>query len=532
MAVNNIGVLTDANNARILDAIRYDASPDYQRRIPEATQAGIDAVLKGLTKYRPAYNEFESSLVNRIGMVVGRSKSWTNPLSEFKTGLLTFGDTIEEYQVGLLKAHNYDPDRDYMEHALFGRELPEVQTNFHRVNRQDFYKVTIQENLLRRAFLDDFGLSAFVSDFMSAPLKSDNWDEFLLTCRLFTEYEANGGFHKVNIPDVASLASTQDDARLALRKIRALAQEMTFISTHYNAAKMPTHANPEDMVLFATPAFQAAVDVEALAGAFNIDRAQIPHRIIPIPEEQFAIDGAQAVLTSKDFFIIADQRLENTSQFNPISAGTNYFWHHWQVISASRFVPAVLFTTHAGDEVITITPTIVSINSITLSDVDGKTATSVQRGMTYQAEATLTVDPANADARMAVTWSVLGARSARTRISQTGVLLVSPTEDASQLTIVAVDSNSNEPINELRLTVNVGVTGEETPEWPVVRPEDVDATEWKAATAYALNSHVVLSGGAILKATTAGTSGATEPTAPASVGATRTDNTVTWTRVA
>ena len=106
MAVNNIGVLTDANNVRIFDAIRYDASPDYQRRIPEATQAGLDAVVKNLTEYRPAYNEFENALVNRIGMVVGRSKSWTNPLSEFKKGLLTFGDTIEEYQVGLLKAHN------------------------------------------------------------------------------------------------------------------------------------------------------------------------------------------------------------------------------------------------------------------------------------------------------------------------------------------------------------------------------------------------------------------------------------------
>ena len=529
MAVNNIGVLNDANNARIFDAIRYDASPDYQRRIPEATQAGMDAVVKNLTEYRPAYNEFENALVNRIGMVVGRSKSWTNPLSEFKKGLLTFGDTIEEYQVGLLKAHNYDPDRDYMEGALFGRELPEVQSNFHRVNRQDFYKVTVQENILRRAFLDDFGLSSYVSDLMSAPLQSDNWDEFLLTCRLFHEYESNGGFFRVNVPDVASLSSTGDDARLALRKMRALAEEMRFLSTRYNAAHMPSFANPEDLVLFTTPQFRAALDVDALAGAFNIERAQIPHRIVTIPEEQLNIDGAQAILTSKDFFIIADQRMENTSMFNPISAGTNYFWHHWQVISASRFVPSVMFTTLAGDEIISITPTITAISAVTLKNVDGTTVTTVDRGMTYQAIATITTNPVGSDARLGLTWAVLGNQSARTRISQTGVLMVSPTEGSTSLKIVVNDSNDNESVEEVVREVSVSVVGESSPQWPVVRPEDLDATAWAATTAYAKDKFVTLAGGQILKVTTAGTSAATAPIAPA-IGATVVNGTVTFTR--
>ncbi len=58
-------------------------------------------------------------------------------------------------------------------------------------------------------------------------------------------------------------------------------------------------------------------------------------------------------------------------------------------------------------------------------------------------------------------------------------------------------------------------------------------TTWAADTAYALNSLVVLSDGdTVLKATTAGTSDDTEPTAPDAVGDTVTDGTVTWTRTA
>ncbi len=54
---------------------------------------------------------------------------------------------------------------------------------------------------------------------------------------------------------------------------------------------------------------------------------------------------------------------------------------------------------------------------------------------------------------------------------------------------------------------------------------------WVTATAYSVGAHARLTGGALVQATTAGTSGATEPAAPASVGGTVADNTVTWKRV-
>ncbi|WP_336628442.1 MULTISPECIES: phage tail tube protein [unclassified Microbacterium] len=62
-------------------------------------------------------------------------------------------------------------------------------------------------------------------------------------------------------------------------------------------------------------------------------------------------------------------------------------------------------------------------------------------------------------------------------------------------------------------------------------PEGTVTPAWKATTAYALNATVALSGGAILQATTAGTSAASAPAAPA-INATVTDGTVTWKRIA
>lgn len=54
---------------------------------------------------------------------------------------------------------------------------------------------------------------------------------------------------------------------------------------------------------------------------------------------------------------------------------------------------------------------------------------------------------------------------------------------------------------------------------------------WVTATAYALGDRIIIDG-AVLIATTAGTSDASAPTVPAAVGGTVTDGTVVWTREA
>ena len=169
-----LGELRDTDNAIVMDSIRSQLSNDYQRRIPEATKAGISEAVATLHKFSVHHNEFVEALVNRIGSTYARNMTWSNPLAEFKRGMLEYGDTIQEIQVGLLQSYAWDPDREYMERVLFERELPEVQSSYHTVNRQEFYKVTINNNMLRRAFLEQGGLADFASRIMEAPITSDN----------------------------------------------------------------------------------------------------------------------------------------------------------------------------------------------------------------------------------------------------------------------------------------------------------------------------------------------------------------------
>ena len=422
------------DNLTVLNAIRKVATVDYQRRIPDATKANISDVVNSLLNNRPSMNEFIDVLVNRIGLTIVRNTLWTNPLAKFKRGMLEYGDTIEEINAGLLKAKRYDSDREYLEKDIFGQERPDVQASFHKVNRQDWYKVSINEALLRRAFLEPNGLSTFVTALLTAPTTSDAWDEYLLMTSLFKEYYDAEGFFKVNVANVSASTSTAADSKHMLRELRAYADKLKFISTYYNASGMPIAARPDELELFITPEANAALDVEALAGAFQIDKARFPERVTVIPSEDFRIPGAQALLTTRDFFVVADQRIDTTSQINPVGLHTNYFLHHWQVISASRFVPAILFTTEEST-VINIEETpVTSVSGPSLKDGAGNVVTTVERGGIFQVVGAAVTTPADG-ANNAVIFDLDGSLSPRTYITQTGTLYVAVDEAATSLTI-------------------------------------------------------------------------------------------------
>lgn len=441
------GKVRNADNINILNAIRNDASLDYRKRIPSATKGNIADVADAIFSFRPHKNEFVESLINRIGLVYARNSIWFNPLQEFKRGTLEFGDTIEEIQTGIVKANHYNHQRDYLERDIFGRADIDIATAFHTVDREDFYKVTVDDNTLRRAFLDPSGLDQLTQQIMSAPTTSDNWDEYLMMASLFRVMDNKYPMFNINVPDVAKMDSTEDQARSLLRKIRATASNMQFLSTRFNGGKMPVSAHPEDLILFATPEVKSGLDVNALAVLFNVSYADVPTRIVEIRQDDVLMDGVQAFLTTNDFFVIADTSLETTSEFNPVSRQTNFFLHHWEIISASTFAPIVKFSTQPDTtkDRIEIASTVAIDRIQCVIDADETDARNIDstnvriiRGGSVQMEAVLTgLKVGQSDIEFTEQWSVEGNKDTATRIDNDGLLTIAHDEIASSLTVRA-----------------------------------------------------------------------------------------------
>ena len=346
------------NNNTILASVYLNANNDYQQRIPNPTQNKISATIKALfDPMNKAYlNQFMDVLINRIAFTYVRGKAWDNVLAPFKGAKVNYGSTIQEVAPKWIRAHSYDDEAE----TLLKLHRPEAQSWYHSQNRRDQYAITINYDELRTAFTDEYGLNSLISQIMTVPMSSDNYDEYRIMLQLLAEYNNSWGFYKHHLSGVPS-----DDAtgKEFLKAVRTYAGKLNFPSTIYNAQSItdiPVFAKNDELVLFTTPDIQATLDVDTLAAVFNIERADIQQRTVIVDE--FPIPNAVALLTTRDFFVCSDTVYENTSFWNPQRMDTTYWLQHWGIYSVSPFVPAILFTTDAGTTVPNITQTVTGIS--------------------------------------------------------------------------------------------------------------------------------------------------------------------------
>lgn len=443
-------------NSTILGQIALVGSNDYQQRVPEATATDFATTLKFLFEpmNRKYYNEFVNGLVNLIGTQLVRNRIWENPLTPFKGEKLPFGQTIEEIVPAWIRAHAYKDDvADLLE-----VNKPELQAFYHSVNRQDKYPISINRMELQQAAMQEYGLNKIVNAIMNVPINSDNYDEYNLMMQLFAYFEDNYGFFKHHM----DTAPTDDATGKAfLTALRSYATKLAFPSSQYSVIGsrfgIPVFADQSELILIVDADTDAAVDVNTLASVFQLDKADIKYRKVVVPD--IPVDGAFAILTTSDFFVVHDYVYENDSFYNSSTLTTNFYLHHWEVVSASPAVPAVLFTTDTATSLTTVTQSVTGVN-ITAGDepvVPGGEVT-----LTVSLTGTITDNEVGAEVKPdAVTWEVSAATAAtegepiqlnsRTYVDRHGVLHIQKS-----------DLEAGNVLNVTGATVYVNPTGDTT----------------------------------------------------------------------
>lgn len=349
------------DNATILDKVRLKGTDDYQQRIPSATQTGVANTMRYLfdPMNRQYLNDCVWSMVNRIGLtVMAQNTPFENPLAIFKKENLYWGSTVQEIAVKWIKAHGYKDDAE----ELLKMHRPEAAVWFYEMNRRDQYPISWTEDELRQAFVDDFGLNRFIAQIMETPRNSDNYDEMNIMLALIRHYERNLGFYKVHLDAVPSDETT---AKTLLKALRSTAGRMQFPSTQYNALNVtgiPAYANPQQMVLLIEPEYLASLDVDALSAVFQLDKAEVPYRIVQVPN--LGIPGAVALLVSVDWYQARDTMYGTTQFYNPQTLSNTLYLNHWGIYGVSPFTPCALFTTDAGTSITVVTQ---NVTGFTLS---------------------------------------------------------------------------------------------------------------------------------------------------------------------
>lgn len=451
-----------ATSVGILNVIRNNASREYQAGVPlaEQTVTSIRQVGEAILGFQPRTNEFLNSLVNRIGLVLITSKLYSNPWNFMKKGLLEFGETIEEIFVNLARPHQFDPE--VAENEWMKREKPDVLSAFHSLNYQKFYKVTISNDQLRQAFLSWQGISDLISRIIDSLYSAANYDEFLMMKFLIARLALDGKIAASTIP-----APSADTSKTIVSSIKGVSNQLMFMNSAYNMAGVPTYTDKNDQYVIKTAQFDALVDVEVLALAFNEERSRFAGRQVLVDNFNFSVGeierlnellkadpdytpftadelstllNIQAIIMDKDWFMIFDNYYNFTEQYNYQGLYWNYAYHVWKTFSASPFANALIFAT--GE------------NNVTAVAVTPATA-DVAKGAALQLSADVT---GTGFFNKNVTWTVAGAASADTFISSTGMLSIAADETAATLTVTATSTADNTKSGTSTITVTEPAT--------------------------------------------------------------------------
>lgn len=355
IAINSL----NASTIDILNTIRANASYEYQNLVPEITDATeIPKVGEVLYGYPAMANQFLNALVNRIALVRVKSAVFNNAYAELKKGYLEFGETVEEVFVNIAKAREFNPDKG--EARELKRTIPDVRTAFHTMNWRVQYPVTIQDEDLRMAFTSISGVTDLIAKIVDSVYTAAEYDEYLLFKYLMIKGISHGKMYPVSIGN-----GNMSDAAIAFR---GTSNKLTFMGKKYNASGVTTTTPKADQYIFMDSDYNASYDVQVLAGAFNMDKADFIGKLKLIDdwttfdndrfseimansdtvegvtdEELALMKNVKAVLVDAEWFQIYDNQNKFTEKYVASGMYWNYFYNVWKTVSYSPFSNAVVF---------------------------------------------------------------------------------------------------------------------------------------------------------------------------------------------
>ena len=373
------------NSVDVLNAIRNGASTDYQKAVPYATNdAGVIRKIGSvLLDFPLLYNEFINGLVNRVGKVIFASNQyWKNPFGWANKGVLDYGETVEDIFVDIAKPHQFDPavaEQDWMK-----REVPDVKAVFHTLNYTKFYKSTIQDVDIRKAFVNASGVERLISEVIGSMYKAAEYDLYQAVRYLIGINIYDGMVTAVEVDQPTTVQNLENVVSVA----RAIRSELEFPSRKWNTMKVLNETPIERLRFFISTSLNAVMDVKVLANAFNMDKAEFLGKKVILPpwkdldverldmlfagetgyhhfteSELASLDNIVAFIVDEEWFQIYDSYIEShTSPLNGEGLYYNNWYHVQKILSASPFRNAIMLVGTAQ----TVDSVTLNISDVTL----------------------------------------------------------------------------------------------------------------------------------------------------------------------
>ena len=413
--------------AKVFNVIRANSSEVFVNTVPSATKDNIQMIKNILfnDSYQPMLNEFVTNLINRIGLTIIRNKSFDNPLAIFKKGSVPLGTDIQDIYENPAEAEQYEYNNTAMAKLLTITD-PDTHVAYYRRNRQDLYTKTIAREGLQGAFVSWEEFENYIAGITNSLYSGNYISEFDYTKQLIDGAYDNNKVIQVEV----TKPTNESTAKAFLKKCRTFYDNMTFPSTDYNAyskfsgakGTIKTWTDSSRICLIVRADVMAEVDVEALASAFNIDKAEFIGRVVKV--DKFENEEILGVICDEAWLQIYDNIFRFDEFYNARTMSWNEYLHAWGTYAICPFANAVMLVTNESEPVTAISgsdQTVVeeATKSVTFT-LTPATATS-QLSYISSDEAVFTVEPDDTDKNKCTITGVEAGTANLTCIADNGV---------------------------------------------------------------------------------------------------------------
>lgn len=400
----------------------------------------LGKIIMSNTRYK---NDFINA-INVIALTLVVNEDWRNPWEEFtEQGSIAYGTSVREMIVDLVKAQDYNEFMNNETHFL-ETQVPNVMNYMHEMNFQKFYKITVNDEELARAFYDENTLSDFITACYTSLRKSYKYDKYIVDKYQIQRRIVDGTItaHRIENFDT-------NDTRDNVAFMKEVSNNMTFLKPNYNPAGRLASSEFSRQRTIISTGLEAQLSTKVLATSYFRNDAEMKtkmamvdgfgyndwSRLSDLLKSQYvafstaeieSLKNVKAVIIDENFFKDYYYSIDNsadtrsTSFENPESLMRTMWLHVWRIFDTSPFENAVAFTSEES-----------TITSITVSP---STAT-LTKGQSLHLSATVAV---TGIPNKAVLWTVdQSSATDNITINQEGILQVPAGATVATVTVTA-----------------------------------------------------------------------------------------------
>ena len=304
----NEGLITSLNAMREMSVAQNRIYHQYIPILDENTD--ISVLAQPIFQYQAVANDFMNMLIQRIVSTSFDIRRFRNPLRILEGDEMPVGFTNQDIYVNPAKGRKYNVN-DFA--GLLQKYEADVKVQYTSINMDLQYPVTTTRHDLKKAFTSWSDLNRFIDGIVNSLYNGAYINEFQ-----FTKGVIAGAYKQNAAPiEIISVPSTDDEMKSLVASLREIYLNMQLPSQNYNAwglvggygNPVTMWTNPEDIVIIIKNSLRSKLDVNVLASAFNIDKADLLGRVISVDNfDIFDEEGTKVYDGSKIVGFIGDRR--------------------------------------------------------------------------------------------------------------------------------------------------------------------------------------------------------------------------------